>query len=249
MIDKLDLNTKAQELREMLGEDANSPVDIFALVGQIDKLTLCYYPFKDNISGMCVADEKIKLIAINSTMSYGRQRFSLAHELYHLFYDTSSRFNVCGKRFDTGSEAEKNADQFASYFLAPYKALKTMVRKACEQGTLSLVSIIEFEQYFGMSHAAMLWRLFSEGYITKEEMDSYGHGVTLLARQLGFDDKLYKPTWVDFQKKTYGYYLKQVERVKKEDLVSEGKIDELLLDAYRDDIAFGYDETGGEIID
>lgn len=29
MIDKLDLNTKAQELRETLGEDANSPVDIF----------------------------------------------------------------------------------------------------------------------------------------------------------------------------------------------------------------------------
>ncbi len=249
MIDKLELNTKAQELREMLGEDANSPVDIFALAGQIDKLTLCYYPLGDNISGMCVVDEKIRLIAVNSTMSYGRQRFSLAHELYHLFYDTSSRFNVCAKRFDTGSDVEKNADQFASYFLAPYKALKALVGKTCEQGALSLANIIEIEQYFGMSHAAMLWRLFSEGYITKEERDSYSRGVTLFARQLGFDDKLYMPTWVDFQKKTYGYYLKQVEGIKKEDLVSEGKIDELLLDAYRDDIAFGYDETGGEIID
>ena len=35
MLDKLDLSTKAQELRESLGEDANSPVDIFSLVNQI----------------------------------------------------------------------------------------------------------------------------------------------------------------------------------------------------------------------
>ncbi len=30
MLDKLDLNTKAQELRKLLGEDANSPVAIFS---------------------------------------------------------------------------------------------------------------------------------------------------------------------------------------------------------------------------
>ena len=98
MLDKLDLSTKAQELREMLGEDANSPVDVFSLAYQIEGLTLVFYPLGDNISGMCVRDNEIRLIAINSTMSYGRQRFSLAHELYHLFYDNESGFNVCSKR-------------------------------------------------------------------------------------------------------------------------------------------------------
>ena len=43
MLDKLDLNTKAQELREQLGEDANSPVDIFSLASQIEGLTLVFY--------------------------------------------------------------------------------------------------------------------------------------------------------------------------------------------------------------
>ena len=83
MIDKLELSTKAQELREKLGEDANSPIDIFSLANQIEGLTLVYYPLGKNISGMCVRDSEVRLIAINSTMSYGRQRFSLAHELYH----------------------------------------------------------------------------------------------------------------------------------------------------------------------
>ena len=115
-MDKLDLNTKAQELRERMGEDVNSPVDIFSLANQIDKLTIVYYPLGENISGMCVANEKVKLIAVNSTMSYGRQRFSLAHEFYHLYFDELSEFNVCSKKLDSTNEAEKNADQFASYY-------------------------------------------------------------------------------------------------------------------------------------
>ena len=50
MIDKLELNTNAQDLREKLGEDANSPVDIFALANQIEKLTIVFYPLGENIS-------------------------------------------------------------------------------------------------------------------------------------------------------------------------------------------------------
>lgn len=250
MIDKLDLNTKAQELREMLGEDANSPMDIFSLASQIDKLTIVYYPLGENISGMCVTDEKVKLIAINSAMSFGRQRFSLAHEFYHLYYDASSGFNVCSKRFDATSEVEKNADQFASYFLAPYKSLRVLVKNKCGGKNPSLQNVIEFEQYFGLSHQAMLWRLVSEGYLTRLQLDTYSHGVISTAKELGYDDKLYRPSPVEVQKRTYGYYLKQVESLRQKGLVSHGKIDELLLDAWRDDIVFGDEgETGGEIID
>ena len=86
MNDKLEINTKAQELREMLGEDANSPLDIFALVSQIEGLTLVFYPLGENISGMCMKDEGVRLIAINSTMSYGRQRFTLACLRIHRFH-------------------------------------------------------------------------------------------------------------------------------------------------------------------
>lgn len=250
MISKLDLSTKAQELREAMGEDANSPVDIFSLANQIDELTIVYYPLGENISGMCVTDDKIKLIAINSMMSYGRQRFSLAHEFYHLYFDDSSGFNVCSKKFDSANEVEKNADQFASYFITPYKSLRAMVRKICGGKAPSLQNVIELEQYFGMSHLAMLWRLVSDGYLTKNELDAYSSGVMSIARGLGYDDKLYRPSPIEMQKRTYGYYLKQVESLRRKDLVSYGKIDELLLDAFRDDIAYGGEnETGGEIVD
>ena len=251
MLDKLDLSTKAQELRESLGEDANSPVDIFSLISQIEGLTLVFYPLGKNISGMCVKDKDIKLIAINSKMSYGRQRFSLAHELYHLYYDDASGFNVCSRILDPKSENEKCADQFASYFLAPYKSLKAAINKVIKKGSLSMQNVIALEQYFGMSHLAMLWRLVSEGYLSQEKLDDYNYGVISAARTLGYDDKLYNPTPIEFQSRTYGHYLKQVEELRQKDLVSSGKIDELLLDAFRDDIAFGLDEDdqGGEAID
>ncbi len=250
MLDKLELNTKAQELRESLGEDANSPVDIFSLANQIEKLTLVFYPLGENISGICVRDDEIRLIAINSAMSYGRQRFSLAHEMYHLFYDDESGYNICAKKLDPKSENERCADQFASYFLAPYKALRAAIKKIAGNGSLTMQHIIELEQYFGMSHLAMLWRLVSEGYLTTDKLDDYNSGVVSAARYLGYNDKLYKPASPELQKRTYGYYLKQVEALQRRDLVSPGKIDELLIDAFRDDIAFGQDdENGGEAID
>lgn len=250
-MDKLELNTKAQELRELLGEDANSPVDIFSLANHIDKLTLVFYPLGENISGMCVNDSEIKLIAINSTMSYGRQRFSLAHELYHLYFDGGSGFNVCSKRFESKSENEKCADLFATYFLAPYKSLRAEVRKVSCDSLLSLPQVIALEQYFGMSHLAMLWRLVNEGYLSSDKIDDYNHGVISVSRKLGYDDKLYRPTPPELMKRTYGHYLKQVEEMKNRDLVSSGKIDELLLDAFREDIVFGLDGDvqGAEAID
>lgn len=249
MIDKLDLNTKAQELRERLGEDANSPVDIFSLVKQIEKLTLVYYPLGNNISGMCVSDDDIKLIAINSTMSLGRQRFSLAHELYHLFYDETAGLNVCAKGFDPKQEVEKKADQFASYFIAPYKSLKAEIKRICGN-VISFEAVIALEQYFGMSHKAMLWRLVSEGYMQSDDLTKYGSGVIFAAKSLGYDDSLYRPLSPEMQRKTYGYYLKQVEELRRKGLVSSGKMDELLIDAFRADIAFGEaDFPEGEELD
>lgn len=110
--------------------------------------------------------------------------------------------------------------------------------------------VIELEQYFGMSHLAMLWRPVSEKYLTKAQLDQYSDNVAFTAKGLGYDDRLYKPSPAELQKRTYGYYLKQVESLREKDLVSAGKIEELLLDAYRDDLVSGEDvESGGTIID
>ena len=166
MIDRIEINAKAVELRKQLGEDENSYIDIFALATQIKDLTLMLYPMGDNISGICIKNEGANLIAINSEMSYGRQRYSLAHELYHLFYDSSDGISISAKSFEDKNENEIIADWFASYFLAPYNALRFAIQKK-NTNQLTMRDIISLEQSFGISHQAMLFRLFQEGYINR----------------------------------------------------------------------------------
>ena len=148
MIDYADIMTKAELLRKKLGEDSNSPVDIISLSQGINKLTLVFYPLGNNISGMCIKGrDGICTIAINSLMTMGRQSFSLAHELYHLFYDDNMKA-ICSKKIGSGDDTERKADVFAAYFLMPRAALayKKEEMKPNKNDRLDLSDIVRIEQ-------------------------------------------------------------------------------------------------------
>jgi len=246
VLDKMNLNDDALKLRNQLGEDANSLVDIFGLVDKIDKLTLVFFPLNNNISGYCFNNGKIKVIAINSCMSYGRQRFSLAHEFYHLFFDNSNKLSISNKELYSQDEVEKKANQFASYFLVPYGTLKSEVEKLKEKEKFSIEDVIYLEHVFGMSHKAMIYRLLDDKLISKNIYDEFNQltNIISLSKKFGFDETLYLPRKEKVQRKTYGYYLQQVEQLKNLDLISEGKYEELLLQAFREDIVFNEDGEG-----
>jgi Zn-dependent peptidase ImmA (M78 family) len=251
MIDYADLMTKAERLRKQLGEDNNSPIDIFSLAMGIEKLTIVYYPLGNTLSGMCIKGTDGQCtIALNSSMTLGRQRFSLAHEFYHLFYDNNMK-SICAKSIGTGSEVEKMADAFAAYFLMPRAALadKADSLLAKHDGKLTLQDIICIEQYFGVSHQATLYQLSNCGYINREELTRLlDTSVRRQAEAMGFSSDLYRPLPEDKQYCTYGYYINQADQLLNRDIVSYGKYEELLLDAFRNDLVYGIEE-GGEIID
>lgn len=247
------LMVDAIQLRRRLGEDANSPIDIFAIAQSIDRLTIVYYPMGDNLSGMCIkSDRNNNIIAINSTMTVGRQRYSMAHEFYHLFLDENMSA-VCAKAIGTGSDTEREADVFASYFLIPAAEL---LQKADEKKSrnedhkLSIRDVISLEQYFGVSHQAMIIRLKQDRLMDPIDIESIRSvSVKRLASSIGYDTSLYSPLPVDKQYKTYGYYIDQVETLRERNLISSGKYEELLLTAFRSDIVYGDIEEGGELID
>ena len=247
-MDNLELNAKAIELRKQFGVDENSSVDIFALANQVPDLSLLLYPMGEHISGVCIKNAGANLIAINSLMSYGRQRFSLGHEFYHLFFDESDGVTISAKSFDTENENERTADRFASYLLAPYNALRSAVMKFGDN-ELTLKDVISLEQIFGISHKAMLWRLVNDGYLKKAQAEKMKGSALPVAKLYGYDDKLYLPSDETTQKRTYGNYILQAEELKNSEKISVGKYEELLIDAFRYDIVYGDDEIGGEIDD
>lgn len=241
-----EIDSMAVSLRKKLGEDSLSPVDIFAIAKAMPELTTVFYPLGDNISGICVNGNGFSLIAINSGMSLGRQRFSVAHEFYHLYYDVNVKKSVCSININGGDEREREADLFASHFLLPSVALYEVLGD-CDE--VSLETVVWLEQYFGMSRQAILYRLKSEGRIDSNLYNRMQSDVQYSARRLGYDTNLYKPSPRGSEMKTFGQYIRMVDKLFSKEIISTGKYEELLLDAFRDDIVFGVDDEGEELVD
>lgn len=250
-INKTDLLVKAQELRKILGEDDDSPMDIFALVLSIEKLTLVRYPMGEHLSGMCIKNENGNVIAINSGMTLGRQRYSLAHELYHLYYDEKMTA-ICEVTIGSGNDIEKSADQFASYFLIPPVSLKSKIstlKVGSRTKELGVNEIVRLEQYYGVSRKAMLTRLLDDKVIKPAEADAMRINVIRSASSLGYSSELYCPLPEEKQYRTYGYLIEQAHKALDKGLVSNGKYEEMLLQAFRSDLVYGDDDGGGEVLD
>lgn len=245
-----ELNSWALRTRRMWNEDGYSPIDIFGIVnGWKDmKVTLVKYPMLERISGMCTKEGNDIVICINSTMSYGRQRFTLAHELYHVLYEKNMQRVICDKAMsDNKSDSEKEADKFASYLLMPYDALLQFQH---ENGEWDLRKVIEAEQFFQISHQAMLHRLLQDGLLSPDKVEEYkGVTVSSQAARMGYGKELYFPTEQSKQYFTTGEYIRKVEMLAEKELISNGKREELLLEAYRADIVFDYDEGEANLND
>ncbi len=247
MIDKMDLSNKASNLRKKLGADGEAPIDIFKLVQKIENLTLVFYGLGKNISGVCYKGTQSSLIVINSDMSLGRQRFSLAHELYHLYYDEVKKSSVSLILIGEGDETERKADQFASYFLISSSSLYRMVEEIRENANrthLEVEDIIKLGQFYGISHKAMLYRLRNDGYLDAEEIKNMDISVIETASRLGYDTSLYRPLSESKKEMVLGHYIKSTEQLLENNRISQGKYEELLLDAFRYDIVYGLDEEG-----
>lgn len=238
-----ELNSLALKTRRMWGEDAYSPIDIFAIVnGWKEKhITIVKYPMSSRISGMCTKEANDVIICINSTTSYGRQRFTLAHELYHILYEENTQRIICDIDMSADkSDSEKEADQFASYLLMPYDALAEYEE---DRKKWNLEKIIDAEQFFKISHQAILHRLVNDRVLDSNTVHAYrAIPVSAMAAKLGYGKELYLPTDKNKQYFTTGEYIRKVEKISERELISEGKREELLLDAYRADIVYDFDE-------
>lgn len=248
MIDRMDISIKASQIRKEMGEDMSSPIDIFSLAHTIKGLTIVMYPFSENISGACLTTKKSSVIAINSAMSIGRQRFSLAHELYHHFFDEDMCSTLVPSIVGFKDENEKRADIFASYFLIPPTSLREKLDCIPRDG-LSIADVVGLEQYYQVSRRAMLKRLVEEGATSEEQASQLISHVRLSAVKLGYDTQLYCPLTQDKQHATFGYYISKTEELYQNDRISSGKYEELLLDAFRSDMVFGEDAEEDELVD
>lgn len=230
----------ATETRRSLGLSESEPIDIFRVLRYAEGINIVRCPFGDssNMSGLFVRKFGVRLMVINTERSWGHQIFTAAHELYHMKYNEGMSGSLChAATFSDRLPEEYDADKFAANLLVPTSGLEYVIEREFSDTGLGFPEIVYLEQYFMVSHKAMLWRLQEIGRLTNRERVQLSDGVKSRARELGYSTRLYEKT---SDHEIMSDLPRKVREALERELISEGKAQEFLL-------SFGYDgwEEGG----
>ena len=228
--------TLAEMLRHKWGIDSFSPVNIRSLVyNNIKNLTIFYFPMDIQISGCCSKTDNDNIIFINTNHSIGRQNFTLAHEVYHLLYDDMDEFVVCG--VNSSSDSERKANKFASALLMPNSALYWFKNKNGIENW-ALEDVIKCEQYYQVSHLAMLYHLKNLHWISNDQFKEFEPNIIRQADKLGYDTGLYKQSGENQKYYSIGEIIRLTEKAFDDKKITGGKRREILLKSFRNDMIY-----------
>lgn len=189
------LQKKANLFRERNGISGSEAIRIKSLLLKLNVFTL-FRPLTEAFSGMSLKiNENARFILVNSNHSIGRQHFTIAHELYHLFIQEIFEIHQCKTGlFDLKNKEEFNADYFASCLLMPESGIQEMIPdEELTKKKISLQTVLKLEQYFSVSHSSMLLRLKMLGLLDAKTFEYFKTlKITETAQQYGYETSLYK---------------------------------------------------------
>ena len=105
--------------------------------------------------------------------------------------------------------------------------------------------IIKCEQYFQISHKAMLCKLRRENMISYDDYLRYGSGVKSAAWNLGYDLSLYESTNENY---ALGKIIPLSGMAYDNNMITGGKYDEILLNIFRGDMVYNILKEDDDIV-
>ena len=125
---KFIIERQVAEFRADNGLSASEAINLKSLLLKLNVLTI-FRPLSDNFSGMCLKDGSgHRFMLVNSSHSRGRQHFTIAHELYHLYIESKPTPHKCNPCSGSKDPVEQSADMFASSLLMPETGLCQLIR-------------------------------------------------------------------------------------------------------------------------
>lgn len=191
---KVELKKRALDFRSANGLGTIEPIYLKSLLIKLNVITM-FRPLSEKLSGVAVKSDMNRFILINSSNQLGKQHFTLAHELYHLFVQENFSFQKCftGLFIGQKDEEEKKADLFAAHLLMPEDGiLKLIPDFELEKGKVSLSTVFKLQNYYSVSFSALVYRLKDLGYVSKDFADSMKGRIIRDSVNLGFGDQLFK---------------------------------------------------------
>lgn len=228
---KLNLETAeilAEKMRvELLHVSATEPVHMKTALCQLNVMTL-YRPLSDKLYGLSLMtpDKMHRFMLVNSNSMRGRQHFTIAHELYHLYYDENLKPHFCDSSIYT-DPAERSANLFASALLMPREGvLKNIPSEEIVSRKVSIETLLRIEHLYGVSHHTLVVRLQELHIINSSFADELLKlSITREATLRGYDAKLYSK---GNEGLVIGDFGSKARKLFEEERVSEGHYIELL---------------------
>lgn len=190
-----DIQQKAIKFRRDNGFSNTEPIRLKSLLLKCNVLTV-FRKLSGDFSGMAIKVGDDRFMMVNQEHNLGKQHFTIAHELYHLFIQENFMSQSCKTgRFDKRDIEEYKADMFAAYFLLPHDGLTLGIpsNELSNRDAIRLQTILKLEQYYSVSRRAVLQRLKNLGIITSLSYDRYTVDVRRSAAAYGYELDLYKP--------------------------------------------------------
>lgn len=177
---------------------ADSPIgDLVGLVEDSFGVDVSIEPLNDELHGVLLTDattaettdEPMALMFVNSHDTYGRQRYTIAHELGHLVFGDAELYLV-DYRASNGNFAESRANVFAASFLAPRSGVEAVWEKfgapfATDQSDEHLDTLAEavafVAHHFGLSIESAIYRCTNLGLLHQQDRDRL---LSMSARQV-----------------------------------------------------------------
>lgn len=178
--------------------------DVFDILEELAIVIKTPYLNKDDemLSGFSTFIRKHFVVFINTGYTGGHQRFTAAHELYHLIYDAEvlKKEKILPKEVNN----EKLADWFAVEFLMPEEGVIEYVHNRFQR-PIQPKHIIRLHQTFKVSYKAMLKRILGLSLIEQDEYDDlvrycsneekYKELLLQLTQKEALDATLIQPTY------------------------------------------------------
>lgn len=228
-MDKLSLSSaenlaakfRAEKIEFSLGE----PINAKNILRKLNILTI-YRPLSETFYGLSLKYKQNLFILVNSNTSRGRQHYTIAHELYHLYFDDKTFSHICNA--ETCKDViEKNANMFASTLLMPERGILQYISPSeIKSKQIELKTILRLEQFFSVSRSALLIRLKTLRLLSEEQYSFLSKlSATETAKQYGYDTILYKKSNHNL---VIGDFGEKARTLYDKNIISEGHYTELL---------------------
>ncbi len=216
----------ALKMRANLRMGGSEPINMKTILRQLNILAV-YRPLSEEIWGLSLksCDGKMFML-INSNATRGSQHFTIAHELFHFFFDENPKPHFCGLEMSK-DVSERSANMFASALLMPREGLSYNIpANELVERAISIDTALALEQLYGVSHSTLVVRLKQLKFISAQNAD-YLQALSIRteAALRGIDSSLY---YKGNENLVLGDYGRKARKLFDEERISEGHYLELM---------------------